>query len=189
MAGEARVETFEAGRAAVSEGWFVVNVADAAWFASEAFGTRCRFEADGRVVAGRDDVEPFLLPEIGYALAVLAPGRPSGLYHSETAQEDFLVLSGECTLLVDGEERSLRAGDFVHCPPGTAHCFVGGEEPCVVFMVGARPEGRRLHYPAAELARGHGAAVERETDSPQEAYAPFPHWRPHRRDSDAPPWS
>jgi uncharacterized cupin superfamily protein len=182
---EARLEEFEAGRAPQSEGWFVLNVADAPWFGNDAFGTRCRFEADGRVVDG-SGAEPCMFGEIGYTLAVLEPGRPSGLYHSESNQEDFLVLAGECLLLVDGEERRLRAGDFVHCPPGTDHCFVGGEERAVVFMIGGRTGERRLHYPAADLARRHGAAAEADTDSPQEAYAPRPHWRPRR--PEQPPW-
>jgi hypothetical protein len=39
-----------------------------------------------------------------------APGRPLCLYHEESAQDDFLVLSGACVLLVNGEERPLRAG-------------------------------------------------------------------------------
>ena len=61
------------------------------------------------------------------------------MYHWEADQEDFLVLSGEGLLLVEGEERPLRAWDFVHCPPNTNHIILGaGDEPCVVVAVGAR---------------------------------------------------
>jgi hypothetical protein len=60
------------------------------------------------------------------------------MYHWETDQEDFLVLSGEALLIIEGEERPLRQWDFVHCPPGTKHVIVGaGEFRCVVFAVGA----------------------------------------------------
>jgi quercetin dioxygenase-like cupin family protein len=38
------------------------------------------------------------------------------MYHREKAQEGFLVLSGECLLVVEGEERPLRQWDFFHCP-------------------------------------------------------------------------
>ena len=66
------------------------------------------------------------------------------MYHAEEAQEDFLVLAGECLLIVEGEERLLRAWDFVHCPPWTEHVFVGaGDGPCLVVGVGARTEGSR----------------------------------------------
>ena len=96
------------------------------------------------------------------------------MYHAEEAQEDFLVLSGECLLIVEGEERRLRTWDFVHCPPWTEHVFVGaGEEPCLLLAVGARAKGRGLRYPVNEVALRHGAGVESETSDPQEAYARF----------------
>src|SRR5205823_14380631 len=117
------------------------------------------------------DAAPF--DQIGYTLAVLGPGQPNGMYHREDDQEDFLVLSGECLLIVEGEERHLRAWDFVHCPPGTEHIFVGaGEAPCVIFMAGSRADPANL-YPVSELARKHGAGVAEETSESQEAYAPF----------------
>ena len=47
---------------------------------------------------------------MGINLAVLEPGQPNCMYHGEDEQEDFLVLSGECLLLVEGEERRLRDG-------------------------------------------------------------------------------
>ncbi len=107
-------------------------------------------------------------------MRVLAPGQPNGLYHDENAQEAFLVLSGECTLLVEEEERTLKQWDFFHCPAGTRHICVGGEEPCVVLMVGARPEEEVLHYPVSELAAKHGASAAKETYDPDEAYADWP---------------
>jgi len=107
---------------------------------------------------------------------------------------DFLVLRGECLLLIEGEERQLETWDFVHCPPDTEHAFVGaGDGPCVIFMTGARqgwPEGKGIFYPRSELALRHGAGVEAETSSPAEAYAPFPKWLPGRPASFAGlPWA
>ena len=92
---------------------------------------------------------------------------------------------------MEGEERRLRAWDFVHCPPGTRHAFVGaGEEPCVLLMVGARTSARNVLYPSSELAREHGASVEADTDSLAEAYAAFPHWQPGRPAGwDSLPWA
>ena len=121
-------------------------------------------------------VSPF--GQLGNALAVLQPGQPNGLYHREANQEDFLVLAGECRLLVEGEERPLRAWDFAHCPPGTEHIFVGaGDGPCVIFMAGARTEPRDTVYVRSEVALRHGAGVETETRSSSEAYAPFSRWQ------------
>jgi uncharacterized cupin superfamily protein len=178
---EAHLEPVGSGLAPAGEGWFVVGVREAAWLRNEAFGWRCVFEASPPVVRGQPGRQPHTFPDLGITLAVLEPGKPSTLYHGESRQEDFLVLSGECLLLIEGEERALRAWDFVHCPPGTEHAFVGaGNDPCMLLMTGARGADRRIVYPRSETALRHGAGVEVETDSPREAYAPFPHWQPQR---------
>jgi uncharacterized cupin superfamily protein len=100
-----------------------VNVRDTEWVNSDTFGSGCAFES-----------RAFPFPQFGINLSVLEPGQPNCLYHSESQQEAFLVLSGECKLLVEGEERLLRPWDFVHCPAGTEHVFVGaGDGPCVIL--------------------------------------------------------
>jgi uncharacterized cupin superfamily protein len=187
---EARLEEVGSGLAPASPGWFVVNVAKAAWLRNDAFGGRCVFEGSPRVLTGRLDIEPHPFGDTGFTLAVLEPGKPTGMYHAESGQEDFLVLAGTCLLLIEEQERPLRAWDFVHCPPGAFHTFVGtGDGPCVIFMVGARREGRTIVYPRSETALAHGAGVEAETPSPAEAYAPFDHWRPGRLETWAElPW-
>ena len=179
MVEEARLQATESGRAPVSEGWFVVNVRDTVWLSNDVFRSCCIFEGD--------DTPPF--PQVGFTLAVLQPGQPSGLYHRETNQEDFLVLAGECLLVIEGEERPLKAWDFVHCPPNTEHGFVGGGDgPCVIFMVGARG-GTDTLYVRNEVALRHGVGVETETPLSAEAYAPFPKWKPGRPASwEGLPW-
>ena len=96
---------------------------------------------------------------------VLEPGKPSTLYHRESGQEGFLVVEGECLLIVEGEERPLRPWDYFHCPPGTTHSFVGaGDGPCVMVTVGlARP---RRSSTSGRAALRHAAGVEEETDTP-----------------------
>lgn len=142
--------------------WFVVNVADAPALRHERGGTYVRFEPP-------DD----RFPDFGINIHILEPGQPNGNYHAEEGQEDFLVLHGECTLLVEGQERHLRTWDFVHCPAGTGHIFVGaGTSPCAILMVGTR--GRAIHYPVDALAAQYGASVTRDTRDPKEAYADWP---------------
>jgi len=175
---EARLEEVGSGLAPVTPGWFVVNVAEAAWVRNDAFGGRCVFESSPRVLAERPDVEPLYFTDTGFTLAVLEPGKPTGMYHAESGQEDFLVLAGTCLLIVEEQERRLRAWDFVHCPAGTLHTFVGtGDEPCVVFMTGARREDGTIVYPVSQAARARNAGVETETQVPAEAYASFTPWR------------
>jgi uncharacterized cupin superfamily protein len=117
-----------------------------------------------------------LWEQIGLTVRVLAPGETLAMYHRENDQEDFLVLRGEGTLLVEGEERPLRQWDFFHCPPGVAHAILGG--PLVVLAVGARGHEIKAgtgwgSYPVDELAIRHDVGVEEETDDPDVAYARF----------------
>jgi cupin domain len=73
------------------------------------------------------------------SIQVISPDEPNGTYHWETEQEDFLVLSGEALLVVEGQERPLKQWDFVHCPPETQHVFVGaGDGPCVLLAASSR---------------------------------------------------
>ena len=111
---------------------------------------------------------------MGFQLAVLEPGQPACMYHGEAGQEDFLVVAGECVLVVEEHERRLRQWDFVHCPPWTEHVFVGaGDGPCVVVMVGGRGDDGGVRYPVSEIAARHRASVETETPDPAEAYARY----------------
>jgi uncharacterized cupin superfamily protein len=179
MVPEAKLKETESGLVPEGEGWFVVNTGEARWFEHADFGRYTRFEGDAR------------FPEFGINVSVLEPGEPNCLYHSESNQEAFLVLVGECKLLVDGEERLLGAWDFFHCPAGTEHVFVGaGDGPCVILMVGARSKDERLLYPVSELAARYGASAEEETPEPKQAYARFEAPRRARpTDWERLPWS
>ena len=146
------------------DGWFVLDARDARW-ADGSLGKYVGFEGQ----AAR-------FPQLGINLNVMQPGESMTMYHREDAQEDFLVLAGECVLIVQGEERPLRPWDLFHCPAGVDHAVVGaGEGPSLVLAVGARPgeEETGVVYPADPVARRHGAAVESETSDPREAYAGF----------------
>ena len=163
MVHEAGLAQTENGRVPDGDGWFVVNAREARWWYSDTFGSSCVFEGD---------VD---FPDFGINIQVLSPGQPNCMYHGENAQENFLVLAGECLLLIEGEERLLRQWDFVHCPAWTEHVFVGaGSGPCAIVMVGARPDPEELRYPVVDVALKHNAGVEEETSSGREAYARFP---------------
>jgi uncharacterized cupin superfamily protein len=179
---EARLKRITHGLAPVTEGWFVLNAADAQWTHHPDFGWQCPFEANGPVVRQRDDLEPLTFPQVGINIAVLENGKSKGLYHREDQQEDFLVLQGACLLIVEGEERPLKQWDLFHSPPGTAHVFVGtSDEPCLLLGVGARLGYPGLFYPRDETAVRHGAAAVQETGSGAEAYAPHGHWQPSEK--------
>ena len=178
MVEEASLVETGSGLAPAGGGWYVLNLARVPWWGHERFGVACDLEGEHE------------FPQVGVNVHVLAPGQPNGFYHGEDAQEDFLVLSGECLLLVEGEERQLRPWDYVHCPPWTEHIFVGaGEVPCAILMVGARRPGRGIRYPVSELARSRSAGVDTETTEPKEAYAGTGSWQPGAAPEGALPWT
>ena len=170
---EAELRRTDVGVVPQGEGWYVLNARDASWIRSEERGQDTDFE-------GAQE-----WPQLGFRIQVLAPGQRS-LYHGERGQEDFLVVSGECLLVIEGEERRLQAWDFVHCPPWTRHAFVGaGDGPCAIVMAGSRAGGFEVVYAMDELAAKHDASVPEETSSPDEAYA---RWGPEERTAYVEGW-
>jgi len=163
---EAQLEDFGSGLAPVTRGWFVVNVRDAEWFSSDTRGAACWFESE----YGDPPIE---FAQLGINLAVLEAGQ-SSMYHAEANQEAFLVLAGECTLIVEENERRLVAWDFFYCAPETEHIIVASEQQsAIVLAVGARGRGvgGGLVYTTCKAAARYGASVARETTDSAIAYA------------------
>ena len=172
MVAEARLEQTEAGLRPSGDGWFVLNARDAVWRESEGRGFSTVFEGEPQ------------FSQLGIQLASLAPGEPLSMYHWEADQEDFLILSGVGLLIIEGEERPLRAWDFVHCPAEAKHTIIGvGEGKCIVLAVGARERSTGPNwggYTVDEAAIRHRAGVEQETSDPGEAYQRFGERKPTR---------
>jgi uncharacterized cupin superfamily protein len=152
------------GRYITTDGWFVLNLSDALALQNEQKG--------GASYPLESQEHPFA--SFGVHVRVLPAGEPNALYHSEGAQEGFLVLSGTCTLLVEEQERDLRQWDYVHCPAGARHVFIGkSPEPCTLLMIGARPD-EPIRFPASKLAHRFNASAPADTDDPEQAYAQWP---------------
>ena len=164
MATKAKLEQTDSGVVPVDAGWFILNLSDLRWETVDGGGTWSSFESP--------DARSRML---GIGVHILWPGDKPGYYHAESNQEGFLVLSGECIAIVEGEEHRLGAWDYLHCPPGTAHITVGdGEGPCALLMVGTRSPDATIRYLVEPAAAKHGASVETESNSPREVYAGRP---------------
>jgi uncharacterized cupin superfamily protein len=172
MIEEASLNQTDAGLVPGGQGWFVMNARDARWVSRPGRGHNLpltgwtEFEAET------------WFPQLGIALMRLEPGEPVGMYHWEAETEDFLVLSGEALLIVEGKERVLEQWDFVHCPPGTRHIIVGaGSGPCLVLAAGTRTHiGEHCNggaYTVDETAIRHGAGIADEAED-EDPYARFP---------------
>jgi uncharacterized cupin superfamily protein len=178
MVSEARLKDMGNGLIPASAGWFVLNARDARWFEKPGRG-------HSLPLTGFDEYEAeTFFPMLGMAIRVMGPGEPSTTYHWETEQEDFLVLFGEAILIVEGEERSLGQWDFVHCPPGTRHSFVGaGNGPCVLLCASSRQfqkDGPWGFYCVDETAARHNASSPEDTQDGEVADAGFAPSRPIR---------
>jgi uncharacterized cupin superfamily protein len=150
------MESREHGLEPATDGWFILNAADAVGWSRKEGATHVFFESD--------DSE---FPHFGIGIAQLAADVPNCLYHREDRQEGFLVLEGEPLLLIEGEERRLKQWDYVHCPPDAEHVVVG---PGTVLMIGDRSPDEKVHYPVSELAGKYGASAVEPSDDPKEAY-------------------
>jgi uncharacterized cupin superfamily protein len=161
---QARVETTPAGKIPAEDGWFILNLSEIGWETVPGGGTWCVFESPAAPSS-----------RLGIGVHVLRPGETPGFYHAENEQEGFLVLSGECVAVVEGQERRLRAWDYLHCPPDTAHITIGAsDEPCAIMMVGTRSPDHSIRYVVDEAAARHGASVSQPTNSAEEAYSERP---------------
>ena len=170
MVPESKLEKTEHGLVPKGEGWFVLNMRDAVWRHVDGRGAVCTVADD---FEGERQFE-----QLGVNPFVLGPGEPMAMYHWEDDQEGFLVVTGEAVLIIEGEERRLRAWDFVHCPPNARRVIVGAARgPCLVIAIGAR-ERDRLGFTVAEVAKRHGASVEEDTTDGGVAYASLPRREP-----------
>jgi mannose-6-phosphate isomerase-like protein (cupin superfamily) len=148
-----------------------MNARDARWFDNPGRG-------HSLPLTGSDEFEAeTFFPMLGIAIRVMGPGEPNSTYHWETEQEDFLVLSGEGLVIVEGEERQLKPWDFVHCPPGTRHAFVGvGDGPFVIIAASSRQfqkDGPWGFYCTGEIAARYNASAPEDTQDGELAYARF----------------
>jgi mannose-6-phosphate isomerase-like protein (cupin superfamily) len=178
MVPEARLEQTDAGLVPRSVGWFVMSARDARWFDKPGQGYSLPLTGD-------DDYEAeTFFPMLGMAIRVVNPGEPTGTYHWETEQEDFLVLAGRGLLIVEGQERQLEQWDFVHCPPETRHAFVGaGDGPCVILCASSRQfqkDGPWGFYSVDATAAHYNASSPEETQDGGVADARFAPSRPAR---------
>jgi uncharacterized cupin superfamily protein len=146
-----------------SAGWFVISARDARWMHNDMRAV-CKFGGEG----------PAHFDDLGIGLYSIEPGHPMSLYHHEAGQEDFLVLRGECVLIIEGQERRLGAWDLVHCPPGTAHTIVAsGDAPALILAMGARKGKGSARYPVEPAAIRHCAGVPDAETPAGDHYATF----------------
>jgi uncharacterized cupin superfamily protein len=153
--------------------WFAIHCDDAPWQ-----GTPLHAYVDLQAVGGEGSFRQY-----GISVDVNEPGSGNCYHYEAHEDESFLVLDGEFDLVIEGELHRVRAGDFIHCPRGTAHVFVGaGERPAAIMMLGRRGLSAPGRFDGEYLPDPHaarlGVSVDEPTSDPKIAYAGRPEYGP-----------
>jgi quercetin dioxygenase-like cupin family protein len=96
-------------------------------------------QESGRIITGAADTEGRYMQ----SETVVRPGGAVSVAHRHPAlTERFEVIEGELTMRLASETRTLRAGDQVTVPPGTAHHYANTSQQNVVFRFDVWPAAR-----------------------------------------------
>lgn len=102
--------------------------------------------------------------KLGAGIDVLAPGRRGCPYHLHHAQEEmFVVLEGQGTLRVAGEELPIRAGDVIFIPPGKEypHQIVNSSDAPLKFLsISTQEKPEVCEYPDSGKVVAWGPGVD-----------------------------
>jgi quercetin dioxygenase-like cupin family protein len=105
----------------------------------------------GRIVTGGGDTD-------GRYMQTETRVRPGGAvpvqHRHPGCTERFEVLEGELTVKLDGETRTLAAGEQVTIPPGAAHHYANRSEEDVVFRFDVWPAARFEAFVVTMFALG-----------------------------------
>lgn len=95
------------------------------------------------------------LTQFGAAVQTLHPGGQSSQMHWESHEDEFLyMLSGELTVIENGEESIIGPGDACCWNAGveTAHCLKNhSDQPATYLIVGSRNPENVAHYPGLDM--------------------------------------
>jgi len=83
--------------------------------------------------------EPLDCEQVGVTVLDCEPGWTGKTHdHAEDGQEEvYLLLEGEATVEVDGEDVSLSGGDALRIPPESERTIRNGETESTFVLVGA----------------------------------------------------
>ena len=88
---------------------------------------------------------------LGASFDIVAPGRMSCPYHLHHAEEEmFIVLQGQGTLRVAGEQLPISAGDVITIPPGPEyphHIINTSDAPLHYLSISTRVKPEVCEYP------------------------------------------
>ena len=92
--------------------------------------------------------------KLGYNVTIVPPGKKAWPYHRHHANEEmFFILEGEGLLRLDGEEFSVRVGDFIATPAGPKHAHQlinNSQSPLKFLAVSTMEQPEVVEYPDSD---------------------------------------
>ena len=73
-------------------------------------------------------------PRMNFAVVQFLPGQDFQAHYHEVMEENFYVLEGIITIVVDGTPHDVSPGQMIHLEPGEAH-YVLNRSDSVVRMI------------------------------------------------------
>ncbi|MDR0455622.1 MAG: cupin domain-containing protein [Treponema sp.] len=73
-------------------------------------------------------------PRMNFALVQFMPGQDFRAHYHEVMEENFYILEGTLTVVVDGKTHTLNPGQFMHIEPNEVH-YVINKSSSVMRMV------------------------------------------------------
>ena len=106
----------------------------------------------GTMVLGPGDIYTFLATTeetdgAYFALEGMVPpdsGPPPHIHHDQ--YESFYVVEGQLEIMVDGEVREAKAGDFVHVSKGTPHGLLNRSQTVAKIVATFLPAGNAERF-------------------------------------------
>jgi quercetin dioxygenase-like cupin family protein len=63
-------------------------------------------------------------PRMNFALVQFMPGQDFRAHYHEVMEENFYILEGSVTIVVDGTAHNLKQGQFIHIEPHEVHYVI-----------------------------------------------------------------
>ncbi|MDR0551300.1 MAG: cupin domain-containing protein [Spirochaetaceae bacterium] len=63
-------------------------------------------------------------PRLNFAVVQFMPGQDFRAHYHNVMEENFYIMEGEVTIVVDGKPQNLSKGQLIHIEPGEVHYVV-----------------------------------------------------------------
>jgi quercetin dioxygenase-like cupin family protein len=85
-------------------------------------------------------------PRMNFALVQFMPGQDFKAHYHDVMEENFFVLEGTVTVVVDGKPHTLNPGQLIHIEPGEKHYVINQSSSVVKMTASLAPfkEGDKI---------------------------------------------